>query len=200
MSGETATKFDRPLVAWLGDDFTGAAAVMEVLSFSGLPSILYLSSPDADTLRASEGCLGIGIATLARSQSPEWMEERLPPIYEFLDETGAEFVHYKICSTLDSSPAVGSIGKAIELGRDRFRGGTRACRNRGPRNAPVPGIWLALLLCRRRCLPPRPSSGNGTASSDANVRGRRSPSPVGADKDPDRMRRSGRFRLRTSQK
>lgn len=131
MSGETATKFDRPLVAWLGDDFTGAAAVMEVLSFSGLPSILYLAPPDSDTLQASEGCLGIGIATLARSQPPQWMEEKLPPIYQFLDNTGAEFVHYKICSTLDSSPNVGSIGKAIDVGRDRFG------------SAPVPVVTAA---------------------------------------------------------
>lgn len=131
MSGTTAMNFDKPLVAWLGDDFTGAAAVMEVLSFAGLPSILYLSPPDSETLQASHGCLGIGVATLARSRSPRWMEQNLPPIYEFLNKTGAEFVHYKICSTLDSSPDIGSIGKAIELGRDQF----------GP--APVPVVTAA---------------------------------------------------------
>ncbi|MFK7882112.1 four-carbon acid sugar kinase family protein [Roseobacter sp.] len=120
MNGASANRFERPLVAWLGDDFTGAAAVMEVLSFAGLPSILYLSPPGPEALAESKGLMGIGVATLARSQSPRWMEGNLPPIYEFLDQTGAEFAHYKICSTLDSSPQVGSIGKAIDLGRQHF--------------------------------------------------------------------------------
>ena len=34
-----------PLVAWYGDDFTGSAAVMEVLTFAGLPSVLFLEPP-----------------------------------------------------------------------------------------------------------------------------------------------------------
>ena len=120
MNDASGNSFDRPLVAWLGDDFTGAAAVLEVLSFAGLPSILFLSTPSPEALAECEGLYGIGVATLARSHSPARMQDNLPPIYDFLDQTGAEFVHYKICSTLDSSPQVGSIGKAIELGRERF--------------------------------------------------------------------------------
>ena len=120
MTQDSANRAGRPLVAWLGDDFTGAAAVMEVLSFAGLRSILYLSAPGPDALAESAGCVGIGIATLARSRSPAWMEENLPALYAFLDRTGAELIHYKICSTLDSAPTTGSIGKAIDLGRDRF--------------------------------------------------------------------------------
>lgn len=34
-----------PLVAWLGDDFTGSAAVMEVLHFAGIPSVLFTDAP-----------------------------------------------------------------------------------------------------------------------------------------------------------
>ena len=131
MSHAQPSTFERPLVAWLGDDFTGAAAVMEVLSFAGLPSILYLSEPDPTTYEECKGCLGVGVATLARSQSPEWMNENLPQTYGFLDRTGAELVHYKICSTLDSSSSVGSIGRAIEIGLDRFGG------------APVPVVTAA---------------------------------------------------------
>ncbi len=120
MGDVSANNFDRPLVAWLGDDFTGAAAVMEVLSFAGLRSILYLSAPGPEALPASNGLAGIGVATLARSRSPAWMEDNLPPLYDFLDQTRAEFVHYKICSTLDSSPTVGSIGKATDIGQRHF--------------------------------------------------------------------------------
>ena len=103
-----------PSIVWLGDDFTGAAAVMEVLTFAGMPSILFLDQPTPDQLAEIEGIEAFGIATLARSRSPQWMAEHLPSLFQFLSETGAALVHFKICSTLDSSPTTGSIGKAIE--------------------------------------------------------------------------------------
>ena len=39
----------------------------------------------------------------------------LPPVFRALEELKAPVTHYKICSTLDSSPTVGSIGRAIDL-------------------------------------------------------------------------------------
>jgi uncharacterized protein YgbK (DUF1537 family) len=39
-----------------------------------------------------------------------------------MKKAGATVVHYKICSTFDSSPELGSIGKAMEIGRDLFGG------------------------------------------------------------------------------
>lgn len=105
-----------PLVAWYGDDFTGSAAVMEVLTFSGFPSVLFFDVPD-DALMARFGALrGIGIAGDARSRGPEWMDTHLPPVYGALRATGAPVVHYKVCSTFDSAPHVGSIGRATDLG------------------------------------------------------------------------------------
>ena len=58
---------DAPWVAWLGDDFTGSAAVMEVLQFAGLPSVLFTDIPSADLAARFAGCRGVGIATTARS-------------------------------------------------------------------------------------------------------------------------------------
>lgn len=113
-----------PKIVWLGDDFTGAAAVMEVLSFSGIPSILFLDRPTPEQMAACDGIEAFGIATQSRAQSPEWMETHIPPLLEFLDRTGAGLVHYKICSTLDSSPATGSIGKVIDLAFDQFGSAT----------------------------------------------------------------------------
>lgn len=109
-----------PLLAWLGDDFTGAAAVMEVLSFAGLPTVLFLSAPSAERLAEFDGLQGIGIASMARTGSPEWMEAHLPALFGALDATGATFLQYKTCSTLDSAPHVGSIGKAMEIGSKHF--------------------------------------------------------------------------------
>jgi uncharacterized protein YgbK (DUF1537 family) len=104
-----------PLVAWYGDDFTGSAAVMEVLSFAGLPSVLFLDCPTPEMLARFPGSRGIGIAGTARARSPDWMQEHLPPAFGSLSALGAPITHYKICSTLDSAPHVGSIGAAIDL-------------------------------------------------------------------------------------
>jgi 3-oxoisoapionate kinase len=49
------------------------------------------------------------------------MDAHLPPIYEALAKLGAPLAHYKICSTLDSSPSVGSIGRAVELAQPYWR-------------------------------------------------------------------------------
>lgn len=114
-----------PLVAWYGDDFTGAAAVAEVLTFAGVPSVLFLDVPTPERLAAFAGVQGLGIAGTARARSPDWMDANLPAIYRFLaDLPGgpAPLTHYKVCSTLDSSPTAGSIGRAIDLARPIFPG------------------------------------------------------------------------------
>jgi uncharacterized protein YgbK (DUF1537 family) len=106
---------DRPVLVWYGDDFTGSAAVMEVLTFAGLPSVLFLEPPTADQLARFPQMRAIGIAGDARSRSPSWMAANLPPVFSALRKLRAPILHYKICSTLDSAPHVGSIGKAAEL-------------------------------------------------------------------------------------
>lgn len=109
-----------PVVAWYGDDFTGAAAVMEVLTLAGLPSVLFLDIPTPDLLQKFAGYRGIGIAGCARSKSPSWMELNLPSVFTALEQVGAPLTHYKVCSTLDSAPHVGSIGKAVQLAQERL--------------------------------------------------------------------------------
>jgi uncharacterized protein YgbK (DUF1537 family) len=106
---------DGLLVAWYGDDYTGAAAVMEVLAFAGLPAVLFFEPPSQEQLARFPGIRGLGIAGAARARSPAWMETHLPPVFRYLADLGAPVTHYKICSTLDSAPQVGSIGKAIDL-------------------------------------------------------------------------------------
>ena len=105
-----------PLVTWYGDDFTGSAAVMEVLAFSGIETVLFTKVPDATLLARFGSCQAIGIASTARSHGPTWMAEHLPAPLRFLDGLGAPLLHYKVCSTGDSARDVGSIGTAIEIG------------------------------------------------------------------------------------
>jgi len=104
------------LVAWYGDDFSGAAAVMEVLTFSGVPAMLFLDVPTLSQLANYPDLRAIGVASTARAWSPEQMAKKLPVAFASLLALKPELLHYKICSTLDSSPAVGSIGRAIEIG------------------------------------------------------------------------------------
>lgn len=105
-------------VAWVGDDFTGSAASMEALAFAGVPAVLFLDVPTDAQLARFPDANAVGVATTARSHGPEWMQANLPPIFDFLKDTGARVIHYKVCSTLDSAPEVGSIGKALEIGAE----------------------------------------------------------------------------------
>ncbi len=117
---DTPSLGDGLLVAWYGDDFTGAAAVMEVLTFSGLPAILFLDIPSPAQLDRFPDLRAIGVASTARTRSPDWMDATLPDVFARLDTLGPELIHYKVCSTLDSSPETGSIGRALEIGADRL--------------------------------------------------------------------------------
>ncbi len=107
-----------PLVAYYGDDFTGSAAVMEVMTCAGLDSVMFLDVPTPERLAAFRDRRCIGIAGVARSKSPDWMADHLPRIYAALLAIDAPLLHYKVCSTFDSAPHIGSIGKAIDLGAE----------------------------------------------------------------------------------
>ena len=104
------------LVAWYGDDFTGAAAVMEVLTFADVPSMLFLDVPTPEQMQRFPDLRAIGVASTARTKSPNWMDANLPDVFAGLGAFNPGLVHYKVCSTLDSSPETGSIGRAIEIG------------------------------------------------------------------------------------
>lgn len=112
-----------PLVAWYGDDFTGAAATMEAMAFAGLSAAVFFEPPAPQMLARFPGLRGIGIAGTARAQTPQWMDRNLPEIFKSLKAIGAPLIQYKICSTLDSSPEIGSIGRAMDIARDAL--GTR---------------------------------------------------------------------------
>lgn len=113
---------DKPIFAYYGDDFTGSTDVLEALALNGVETVLFLKTPDDGDLRRFGRCRAIGIAGDSRSRSPEWMSEELPAVFRRLREIGAPVVQYKVCSTFDSSPAAGSIGRTLEIGLDVFGG------------------------------------------------------------------------------
>jgi uncharacterized protein YgbK (DUF1537 family) len=53
--------------------------------------------------------------------SPQEMDKSLPDIFSALRAHQPRIVHYKTCSTFDSSPEVGSIGRAIDIGQYVFQ-------------------------------------------------------------------------------
>lgn len=110
-------------LVYYGDDFTGSTDVLETLALAGVPAVLFLERPDAAALAQFAGCRAIGLAGESRSRTPEWMDEQLPGIFAWMKSLGARKAHYKVCSTFDSSPGTGSIGRAIEIGQRVF--GTR---------------------------------------------------------------------------
>lgn len=106
----------RLLIGFYGDDFTGSTDVMEVLTFAGLPTALFLAPPTRGQLARFSGLSAIGIAGTARAQTPGWMDDNLPQIFDALAALDPALIHYKVCSTFDSAPQTGSIGRALEIG------------------------------------------------------------------------------------
>ena len=106
---------DGLLLAFYGDDFTGSSAAMEVTAFAGLPTVLFLDTPTPERLARAGGHRVVGVAGVARSKGPAWMDANLPPAFRALAGLGAPVTQYKVCSTFDSAPQVGSIGRALDL-------------------------------------------------------------------------------------
>lgn len=111
-----------PLVryAWYGDDFTGSTDVLDALGRAGVSSVLFLRRPQPQQLTPFFPCTAIGLAGESRSRNPEWMDAHLPGAFEFLRSLQPQVCHYKVCSTFDSAPHIGSIGRALEIGQDLF--------------------------------------------------------------------------------
>ncbi|PZO78534.1 MAG: Hrp-dependent type III effector protein [Mesorhizobium amorphae] len=93
---------------------------MEALELRGVPTVLFTALPSAELAGRFPDVEAVGIAGTSRSETPEWMDEHLPPVFRWLKASGAAITHYKVCSTFDSSPATGSIGRALEIGAGVF--------------------------------------------------------------------------------
>ncbi|MEM9672708.1 MAG: four-carbon acid sugar kinase family protein [Bacteroidota bacterium] len=118
-------------LSFYGDDFTGSTDVMEALALNGIPTALFLAPPSPEEIQQfrlkntvsgpQETLAAVGVAGISRSLSPREMDDHLPPIFEQLSRIDSAFFHYKVCSTFDSSPKVGSIGRATDLAYPYFR-------------------------------------------------------------------------------
>jgi uncharacterized protein YgbK (DUF1537 family) len=111
----------RLLLSFYGDDFTGSCDAMEALALGGVRTALFLEPPTPELLREHFSCLqAVGVAGVSRTMAPAQMDEALPRVFAQMAPLEAAIFHYKVCSTFDSSPEVGSIGRAIEIGQQVF--------------------------------------------------------------------------------
>jgi uncharacterized protein YgbK (DUF1537 family) len=109
------------LYTYYGDDFTGSTDVLEQLGSYSIPSVLFVGVPSAELAAKFPDVEAVGIAGDSRTRSPEWMTENLPAVYRALQQFRAPVNHYKVCSTFDSSPTHGNIGRAIQIGAEVFK-------------------------------------------------------------------------------
>jgi uncharacterized protein YgbK (DUF1537 family) len=104
-----------------GDDFTGSTDALLQFDRFGLRSTLLVSPPSDEALSAAaERYDVIGVAGIARSLPTHLIDGELRPIFAAFARLGPQFVQYKICSTFDSSPTVGSFAPAIALAHEIF--------------------------------------------------------------------------------
>lgn len=113
-----------PRFGFYGDDFTGSVDALLQFRRAGVEGVL-VTDPGAtlpDPLPEV-----VGFAGVARSRRTADLDAEVRPPLERLRELGADIVQYKACSTADSSPEVGSLGRVIEIARELF----------GPATVPV---------------------------------------------------------------
>jgi uncharacterized protein YgbK (DUF1537 family) len=108
------------LLSFYGDDFTGSTDAMESLARGGVRTVLFTQPPAPAQLARHEGLQAFGVAGMTRAMRPEEMERTLRPVFAAMRHCNPPMVHYKVCSTFDSSPTIGSIGRAIDVGADVF--------------------------------------------------------------------------------
>lgn len=106
------------LITFYGDDFTGSVDALLQFTRRGLHGRLFVGLPSAEELTdaAAEGDV-VGVAGIARSLPPSGLEAELTPVLTAFSLLGPRLIQYKACSTADSSPTVGSLGRVIELGQ-----------------------------------------------------------------------------------
>lgn len=108
------------LLTFYGDDFTGSTDALEQLTLAGIRTALFIQPPTPAQLKQFSGLQAVGIAGKTRSLAPDAMERELKPALHALKQLGARHVHYKVCSTFDSAPNVGNIGRVMEVAAKIF--------------------------------------------------------------------------------
>ncbi len=109
------------LIAFYGDDFTGSTDALEQLTLAGIRTALFIELPTPEQLKRFPNLQAMGVAGMTRAMTPQTIEKTLLPALQRMKKLGARHVHYKVCSTFDSSPKTGSIGRVIDVASKIFQ-------------------------------------------------------------------------------
>lgn len=109
------------LLAFYGDDFTGSTDALEFICKAGAKAVLFIEPPDVEVLNKFPGLDVIGIAGKTRALPADEMEQVLNEAFQKMKAYKARHIHYKVCSTFDSSPQTGSIGRVLDTGAAVFQ-------------------------------------------------------------------------------
>ncbi|MFT7389817.1 MAG: hypothetical protein ACI9ZH_000032 [Paracoccaceae bacterium] len=109
-----------PLPSRYGDDFTGSTDGLEALASRGIHAVRFTRLPPNAERAAFPHARAIGLAGDGRRRPTEWIDTRFPAIFAQRRGLGAGWSHHTVCSTLDSAPHPGLIGRAPDLGLAAF--------------------------------------------------------------------------------
>jgi 3-oxoisoapionate kinase len=109
------------VLAFYGDDFTGSTDALEFMSRAGAKTVLFLDTPTAAQFAKYKDLDSFGVAGMTRAMAPEAIFKTLEVAFEGMKTFNPRHVHYKVCSTFDSSPTIGNIGTAIKVGSAIFK-------------------------------------------------------------------------------
>ncbi|WP_235931111.1 four-carbon acid sugar kinase family protein [Paracoccus xiamenensis] len=104
-------------LVFVGDDFTGASDSLACYAKAGWRTRLLVRAD----VRVEEPLDVLGIATDLRAETPEGIAAGIGRIWPLIAAADPERLHLKICSTFDSSPAIGSVGAMVAALAARFR-------------------------------------------------------------------------------
>lgn len=117
---QTRSTVSKLLLTFYGDDFTGSTDALEQLTLAGIRTALFIEPPTPSQLKQHPGLQVVGVSGMTRSMTAGAMEKELRPVFKKLKGLGAPHVHYKVCSTFDSSPTIGSIGRVMDVAAEIF--------------------------------------------------------------------------------
>lgn len=113
----------RLLAAFYGDDFTGSTENLAQYSRHGLRGRLFFTSDNCEAMLDMAAELDVvGLAGTARGLAPLAMTEEVAPALAVLEALNPRVKQFKVCSTFDSSPTIGSIGHVMDLARRHWPG------------------------------------------------------------------------------
>src|SRR5690606_25017563 len=113
LAASNAMAPNRTRLAFYADDFTGATDTLSTLARAGYRTLLFLRVPSGRQRQAAGPLDCLGIAGAARSMGGPEQDRELASAGGFLRQVDACVTHYKTCSTFDSAPDIGSIGRAV---------------------------------------------------------------------------------------